>query len=484
MIRVRYAPSPTGRQHVGSIRTALFDYLAARAGGGTFILRIEDTDRERLDPLALQDLYDTFAWLGIHWDEGPDVGGPHAPYVQSERLDTYRAAAEQLVRDGHAYYAYDTPEELEEQRERSKEGYDRRFRDMSDGERDAFRAAGIPGVIRFRVPLDGEVVFTDTVLGKVKRKNRDLIPDPVLLKSDGFPTYHLAAVLDDHLMQITHVLRGQEWLPTATLHILVAGALGFEPPTYCHLPVVTGKDGSKLSKRHGSTAVREFRDQGYLPEAIINYIVRLGWSLDDASEIFDLQTLERVFSLDRLSRSPAVFDFKKLEWMNGHYIREKSETELAELLLPFCQRAGFIADPPSAAERVLLLRLVPLLQPRIKRLADAADQIRFLFTDEVLPDRELLLPRSGDPREASAWLAAAAELIASIGTSDPDALEEAVRARAQESGTGLGDFMHPLRSAITGSTVSPPMFGSLEILGAERALKRIETALSILTSEE
>ncbi len=484
MIRVRYAPSPTGRQHVGSIRTALFDYLAARAGGGQFILRIEDTDRERLDPEALQDLYETFAWLGIQWDEGPDVGGPHAPYVQSERLELYRAAAERLVAEGHAYHAYDTPEELEQQRENSKEGYDRRFRDMSDAERETYRRPGRPGVIRFRVPMEGEAVFTDAVLGKVKRKNRDLIPDPVLLKSDGFPTYHLAAVVDDQDMRITHVLRGQEWLPTATLHILVARALGFDPPVYCHLPVVTGKDGSKLSKRHGSTAVREFRAQGYLPEAMINYLVRLGWSLDDSTEIFDLKTLEQVFSLDRLSRSPAVFDFKKLDWMNGHYIREKSESELADLLLPFCQRAGFISDPPSDADRGLLSRLVPLLQPRMKRLADAADQIRFLFTDDIQINREMLLPKNATPADARAFLESAAQLIRGTGTEDPAALEEAFRDRAEASGTGLGQFMHPLRSAVTGSTVSPPMFGSLQILGAERTLHRINAALGILSNQE
>ena len=327
-LRVRYAPSPTGLHHIGGARTALFAYLLARSSGGTFILRIEDTDRARFDPAALEDIYDTLGWLGLRWDEGPKVGGPHGPYVQSERVERHRAVAERLVDTGRAYRCYCDPARLARVREAGS-GYDRRCRNLSAAERRHHEDRGTPSVVRFKVPLDGATRYEDDLLGSIERRNSDINPDPVLLKSDGYPTYHLAAITDDHDMRVSHILRAQEWVSSAPLHVLIFRACGWEPPRYAHLPVVNGPDGKKLSKRHGAMSVAEFRDQGYLPEALVNYMALLGWSLDGERELFTLRELEQAFSLERLHASPAVFDADKLRWMNGNYIRALPPEELA-----------------------------------------------------------------------------------------------------------------------------------------------------------
>jgi glutamyl-tRNA synthetase len=297
-VRVRYAPSPTGLQHIGSLRTALFNYFYARSRGGKFILRVEDTDQTRFDPRALQDIYDTFAWIGIHWDEGPDVGGGYGPYVQSERSDLYREHAHRLVEEGKAYKCFCTSERLDALRaeqakdKKGHQGYDRKCRSLSEAERAAKEAAGEAFVIRFKIPLEGETLVTDEVLGETRRKHVDINPDPVLLKADGFPTYHLANVIDDHEMAITHILRAQEWVSSAALHVLLYQAFGWEAPKFVHLPMVMGKDGSKLSKRHGSTSVIEFRRDGYLPEALVNYVTMVGWGYDETREFFTIEELE------------------------------------------------------------------------------------------------------------------------------------------------------------------------------------------------
>ena len=302
-MRVRYAPSPTGLQHIGGVRTALFNYFFAKSQGGEFILRIEDTDRERYSDESLQDLYDTFKWLDIEWDEGPDKGGEYGPYVQSERFELYRKYAGQLISQGKAYKCYCTSERLEALRteqqkdKKSHQGYDRHCRDLTAEQQAEYEAQGIKPVIRFKIPLDGKTVFHDVLLGDVKRKNSDISPDPVLIKSDGFPTYHLANIIDDHFMKITHIMRAQEWLPSGPLHILLYQAFEWDPPVYCHLPMVMGKDGQKLSKRHGSTSLRDFIASGYLPEAIINYISLIGWSYDDSREFFDKEDLKNCLCL-------------------------------------------------------------------------------------------------------------------------------------------------------------------------------------------
>jgi glutamyl-tRNA synthetase len=483
-VRVRYAPSPTGFQHIGGVRTALFNYLFARSAGGKFVLRIEDTDRERYQPEALEDIYRTFSWLGFHWDEGPDRGGPCAPYQQSERVELYRRFARELVASGRAYECYCSTSRLElrkqeQRRSNLPQGYDRKCRGLSAEERGKLAAQGLTPVVRLAVPLEGVTVFEDRLLGRIETANRDISPDPVLLKSDGFPTYHLANVVDDHLMEISHILRAQEWLPSTPLHVLLYAGLGWTPPVYCHLPMVLGQDGQKLSKRHGATRLGEFREKGYLPEAILNYIALLGWSYDATTEQFSLAELETLFSLERLNKAPAVFDYKKLDWFNGLYIRKLDPQKLAEVLMPYLQREGLVGDPPSAREAELARGLVPLVQERLVTLGDVAPLARFLFR-EVNPAAEDLVPKKLDRTRAAELLRQAAGLLETFEARDEQGNEAAFRGLAEKLGVKLGDLLQPLRVAVTGSRASPPLFASLRLLGAEEALARVQRALPLL----
>ena len=420
-VRVRYAPSPTGFQHIGGVRTALYNYLFARSRGGTFILRIEDTDRERFVPEALQDIYDTYAWLGIHWDEGPDVGGPKGPYFQSERLALYHEHAERLLASGAAYRCWCTSERLEALRadqaaRKSGTGYDRHCRNLGEDERRAREASGAPSVIRLAVPLEGTTTFTDSLLGQVAVENKDINPDPVLIKTDGFPTYHMANVVDDHLMEITHIMRAQEWLPSAPLHRILYDALGWQQPSLCHLPMVMGKDGQKLSKRHGATSVREFRKQGYLPAALINYLALVGWSYDDSREFFELAELEKLFSMEKINKAPAVFDYQKLEWFNGSYMRKLSPQGFAAAIAPVLKEAGLVTgDGPGTDD--LLLAIAPLIQERVKLLSEVPAMVRFLFEEPAAPAVEDLLPKKGTPEKARQALASVDGLLADLPAS-------------------------------------------------------------------
>jgi len=489
-VRVRYAPSPTGFLHIGNVRTALFNYLFARSQGGSYILRIEDTDRERFREEYLADIYDTLSWLGLNWDEGPVSGGDYGPYIQSERMDLYRRYAEELVEKGQAYYCWCTSDRLAEVRERQKRekkkviGYDRRCRDLNAEEQHTAAASGIEPVIRFKVPLSGTTEFNDNLLGKVKRDNIDINPDPVILKSDGFPTYHLANVIDDHLMGITHIMRAQEWLPSGPLHLLMYKAFGWEPPEYYHLPMVLGKDGSKLSKRHGATSMREFRTAGYLPEALINYMSLIGWSYDDSREFFKREELEKIFTLDKLNKAPGVFDYKKLDWFNGQYIRSLDPEDLKERLVPFLCRAGVVGSAPSPAEREKINRIIPLIQERLKKLADAPDMISFLFS-ETSPElrAEDLVPKRLDREKTGKVLQSFSDCLEGFEERSEEESEEILRNAAEELGVKLGDFMMPARVAITGSTVSPPLLGSVRILGVEESKQRLIRARKILAGD-
>jgi glutamyl-tRNA synthetase len=483
-VRVRYAPSPTGFQHIGGVRTALFNYLFARASGGRFILRIEDTDRERYQPEALADIYRTFEWLGFHWDEGPDLGGPCAPYTQSERVELYRQQAEHLVQAGQAYRCYCSPMRLEQLKEEQRKagrplGYDRHCRRLEEEERRRLEAEGLRPVIRLKAPLEGTTVFEDLLLGRIETANRDINPDPVLLKSDGFPTYHLANVVDDHLMGITHILRAQEWLPSTPLHVLLYSGFGWQPPAYCHLPMVLGQDGQKLSKRHGATRLVEFREKGYLPEAILNYIALLGWSYDASSEVFSLSELERLFSLERLNKAPGVFDYKKLDWFNGLYIRGLPAERLAELLLPFLQKEGLVADPPGVAERERVQALVPLVRERLILLSDVGKLARFLFRP-VAPAVEDLVPRKLERAAAAEALRRSERLLEGFAERSDEDNEARFRALAEELGLKLGDLLMPVRVAVTGSRASPPLFESLRLLGEVETRHRLRAALELL----
>ena len=482
-VRVRYAPSPTGYQHIGSVRTALYNYLYARRMGGTFLLRIEDTDRKRLVPDALQDIYDTFAWLGFRWTEGPDMGGPHAPYFQSERLERYAQAASRLISGGHAYRCYCTPERLENLRKQqeagegadpSAQGYDRHCRTLSESERRTLEASGTPSVVRLAVPLEGATTFTDTLLGEITVEHRAVSPDPVLLKSDGFPTYHLGVVVDDHLMEITHVMRGQEWLPSAPIHFLLYRAFGWEPPAFCHLPTIMGKDGHKLSKRLGATSVRDFRAKGYLPQALLNCIAMVGWSYDGQRELFTLKELEELFSLEKLNKSPGVFDYEKLDWFNGMYIRSLSRGELGARIAPWLAQAGLPSADPAVLEGV-----AGLVQERVKTLAEVPAMVRFIFEDPAAPAAADLLPKKGEAAGAIVALERLRDLLPSLDGAAEES-EARLRALAEEMGVKLGDLLMPLRVAVTGSRVSPPLVESIRVMGAEAARRRTDRAIEIL----
>ena len=487
-VRVRYAPSPTGLQHIGGIRTALFNYFFAKSSGGKFILRVEDTDRERYSDESLDDLYSTLDWLGIKWDEGPIVGGDCGPYIQSERFDIYKKYAEQLVAEGKAYYCYCSPERLEALRKQQAEskseyqGYDRHCANLTAEERAELEAQGIKPVIRLRVPTEGKTTFHDILMGDITRRNRDISPDPIILKSDGFPTYHLANVIDDHMMHITHIMRAQEWIPSGPLHVLLYQAFGWEVPQYCHLPMVMGKDGQKLSKRHGSTAVRDFRAKGYLPEAIINYVTLVGWSLDGSTEFFTKEELEKCFRLENIHKSPAVFDYKKLDWFNGQYIRSASDERIASLITPYLQEAGFVHDPLTEEEKTLVDRIVPPVKERMKVLSDVVPLTSFIFRDEPVTDSSVYIGKGADLDSTRAALERGSAILLSglkEGRSQEE-IEEELSALAGELSLKVGGVFQPIRVAITNSTVSLPLFDSINLIGLEETERRLSRGLKIL----
>ena len=478
-VRVRIAPSPTGYFHVGSARTALFNWLFARGHGGKFIVRVEDTDRTRYNPDAVADAMDSLRWLGLDWDEGPGVGGDYSPYYQSERLDLYHEYADRLVTEGQAYRCYCSPERLaalrEEQREKKAVvGYDRRCRYLTAAQRAAHEAEGIEPVIRLKAPLEGQTTFHDVLYGTITVEN-DTLDDLVLLKSDGFPTYHLANVVDDHLMEISHIMRGDEWLPSVPKHVLLYDAFGWEIPIYAHLPLILAPTGKgKLSKRHGGVEIRDFRRQGYLPEAMINYLARVGWSYDDKTEIFDRDELIRYFDLSGINNSPARFSYDRLEWMNAYYLRHLEADELAQRLVPFLSQAGFRVTADD------LRPMVPLIQERIKTLAEAADWLDFFFQEDIQYDPGLLVAKKMDAAASLDALTQAREVLASLSRFEVEAIESSLRAAADRLGLKVGQLLGSLRVAVTGKTVAPPLFETLAILGREQTLDRIDSGIDAL----
>jgi len=518
-VRVRYAPSPTGMQHIGGVRTALFNYLFARSKGGKFILRLEDTDRTRYDEKYVKNLYDTMAWLGLEWDEGGNKGGPYAPYVQSERFDLYKKYAQELIDKGEAYYCFCDAERLERIRKIQTEnnmppGYDRNCRHLTAEEVKANLDAGKPYVIRLKVPLEGETKFHDHLLGDIVWKNEDISPDPILLKSDGFPTYHLANIVDDHLMHVTHVMRAQEWIPSTPLHVQMYRAFGWQHPEFCHLPMVNGSDGKKLSKRHGSTSLNEFRARGYLPGAIINYVALLGCSYEEGKDVYTLDELAKGFKMEHLNKAPAVFDYKKLEWYNGLYIRALSDEELYKWTLPFITKTGDAAleintenpqpmpnvgpefsgvalgedgepycvdksmNMTSAEVKQHLLELMPLIKERLHFLTDAAEMVKFLFTEPAVCAKADIVPKKLDEAKTKEVLEKAIDFIKQLPSLDHEQAEALAKKTSEDMGIKMGDFMMPIRMAVTGSRVSPPLIGSILILGVEKSIERVKRTLA------
>ena len=478
-IRVRFAPSPTGDLHVGNARSALFTWLFARHHGGRFILRIEDTDRERLVPGSVETIQEDLRWLGLTWDEGPSVGGDYGPYVQSQRLPIYAKYAEQLVAQGHAYRCYCTRERLEEMRAQQVAagqpvGYDRRCRDLSP-EEDARRLGqGMPYVVRIKMPLDGVTSFTDLVYGELSFENA-LLDDYVAIKSDGFPTYNFANVVDDHLMQISHVLRADEFISSTPRFIVAYRYLGFPIPKFAHLPMLLGPDRSKLGKRHGATSLRVYREEGYLPEAMVNFLALLGWSAGEDRELYSRDELIERFTLEGVHKTPAVFDIQKLEWMNGVYIRALGTDELADKLLPFLQRAGLL--PPSVApeDREYVARVAPLARERIKKLSEAPALLDFFFREEIEYDPSAVR-KWLSAADAGPYLLAVADALERLVDWSTDAIEQAVRATGEAMGRAGGKAVHPVRTAVTGRMVGPGLFETIHALGRNRCVWRLRDA--------
>jgi glutamyl-tRNA synthetase len=484
-VRVRYAPSPTGLQHIGGLRTALFNYLLARSMGGVFYLRIEDTDQTRYNPEAEKDLYDTLAWAGIQWDEGPDKGGPFGPYVQSQRLDLYKKYAQQLVDQGFAYRCFCTSERLTEMRTYQEAhklplGYDRRCQGLSEAEVKELLEQKVPYVIRFKQKLEGTVVVEDALLGRVEKEAKDLPVDPILLKSDGFPTYHLAHVVDDHLMQTSHVLRAQEWLPSAPLHVQLFDAFGWERPQYVHLPLILGQDGQKLSKRHGATSVKQFKDSGYVAQAVVNYLALLGWSAGGDREFFPKEELEKIFALERFNKSPAIFDYKKLEHFNATYIRDMDPKALALMVEEQLVKAEILKAPVAQEQKKLIEGMIPLIHERLKYLTEAPESLRFVFQAVPVANTDDLVPKKGDRPKAKLILQNVIPLLEGFDGRTNEDNEALFRSKGEELGIKLGDFMTPVRVGVSGSKVSPPMFGTMKVLGTVEVKKRLEAALALL----
>jgi glutamyl-tRNA synthetase len=482
-VRVRFAPSPTGLLHTGNIHTAVFDYLLARHTGGKFILRIEDTDRERKVEGATEYMMESLKWLGMKWDEGPDVGGPYGPYIQSQRLHMYKAAAEQFVAQGNAYYCYCTSERLEQMRkdqEANKQGtgYDRTCRNLTPEQRAEKEAQGITPVIRFKVPDEGRMQFHDAIYGDVSFENKTL-DDFIMMKSDGFPTYHLANVVDDHAMKITHIIRGEEWISSTPRHLLMYQALGFDPPQYVHMPLIVGADRAKLSKRRGAIPILQYREMGYLPEALFNFLVLMGWSLDDKTEIMTHQQMIDSFSLDRMGKTPAAFNQEKLDWMNGMYIRNMNVDELAERVYPFMEKEL----PPEVKrpiEKNYVRQMMPLLRERIITFKDAAAYASFFFVDKLEYDVLTLVGKKTTPEEALKALKGAQEKLTALAGFDKTTLETVLRALAEELGIKAGQLFNLLRVATTARDAAPPLFETMEVLGKATCLKRIGVALEKL----
>jgi glutamyl-tRNA synthetase len=489
-VRVRFAPSPTGPLHIGSARTALFNWLFARHHGGTFILRIEDTDRKRYAPEALQLTTEGLQWLGINWDEGPGVGGEFGPYFQSERTELYRQWSDWLVEHNLAYPCYCTADRLaqvrEEQRARKQTpGYDRRCRNLTAAERARLHEEhGGEHVIRFKMPLEGITVVHDLLRGQIEFDNRQL-QDLVLLKSDGFPTYHLANVVDDHFMQISHILRAEEWISTAPVHVRLYEGFGWEMPQIAHLPVILNPSGKgKLSKRSAGftqdgvqvpVLVSEFREAGYLAEAVVNFLTNIGWSFGEDREVFSVEETIARFDLSRVNPAGGAFPIEKLDWLNGVYMREMNTERLAAVVKPALEKAGYTVDDD------LLRRVIPLIRVRIKSPLEAPAMAGFFFAEEfspVAPDD--LIQKKMDAASTRDALERAHAVLERLPDFRPETQEAAMRSLAAELGLKVGQLFGTLRMATTAQRVSPPLFETTEILGREKTLNRIKAAADSL----
>lgn len=486
-VRVRFAPSPTGSLHIGGARTALFNWLYARHSGGTLILRIEDTDQSRFVPGAVQAIYDGLLWLGLQWDEGPDVGGEFGPYVQSERLKEYRRHADILLENGHAYRCFCTPERLGELREYQKmnklpPGYDRRCRTLSKDEIADSLRAGMPHTVRLKIPLHGQTRFEDEIRGTVVYENA-VLDDFVIMKSDGYPTYHLANVVDDRLMEITHVIRGEEWISSTPKHAIMYRAFGWgdEMPYFVHVPSILAPGGGKLSKRSGAAAVTDFSENGFLPEAVRNFIALLGWSPGEDREKMTLEEMIDLFTLDRINPKSAVFDENKLEWLNSEYLKEMPATELLPTVRSLWIKNGVITESYARQHADYLLAVVDLFKSRMHRTTDFVELAGFCFRDPEEYDDKAR--RKHWNAESALWLRDLAERFDAVPGFTEAATEEALRELSEELGVSAGKLIHPTRLAVSGLSFGPGLFEMLVLIGRKPVVRRMRKAAELIEGE-
>ena len=475
-VRVRFAPSPTGHLHVGGARTALYNYLHARRTGGVFILRIEDTDAERSTRESLAAIFDSMRWLGLDWDEGPEVGGAHGPYFQSQRRESYHAHAATLIASSRTYPCYCTPAELEDRRAAQlargePPRYDGRCRGLDAPGRARLEGEGRTSALRFALPGPGETAWEDVIRGRVAFRN-EVLDDFVLIRSDGLPTYNYACVVDDHLMEITDVIRGDDHISNTPRQLLLFQALAWEPPRFAHVPMILGDDGSRLSKRHGATSVAAYRDLGYLPEALVNFLALLGWSFDGKRELFTLAELEQAFRLERVGSNPAIFNLEKLEWMNGQHMKLLPEAERVRRVAAYLATRGYdlSARPPAWGTA-----LVRAIGDRLKTLADAERYGVFALLDALEVDPEAWAELREKP-EVGPRLAELGRRLAADPEFDLASLERETRQLAQELGIKAGDLMGATRVALTGRKVAPGLFEVMALLGRERTVARLRAA--------
>jgi glutamyl-tRNA synthetase len=479
--RLRFAPSPTGYLHVGGARTALFNWLFARRHGGTFILRIEDTDAERSSWDMVAGIVDGMRWLGLDWDEGPDIGGPHAPYFQSQRLEKYRAMAERLVTEGRAYYCYCSPETLQRKREAAEAAgsgwaYDRACCALDSGEIARREAASQPRAVRFKVP-EGQTTFNDLVHGPIAFDNAN-IEDFVVLRSDRQPTYHLSVVADDVDMEITHVVRGDDHISNTPKQVLLYRAFGSEPPAFAHVPLILGLDKKRLSKRHGATSVMEYPRLGYLPEAMVNFLALLGWSPGNDREIFSRDELVSEFTLEGVSGGNAVFNPEKLDWFNQQHIAKLPATELIDRIQTRLEAAGLWRAEFAGSERAWLARVIELLKPRVRRLDELVDGAIPFLRERVERDAAAVRKHLAKV-ELRQPLRALREAFAVVPNFDAGTLEATLRQLAEKQGVKAAALIHATRVAVTGRAASPGLFEVLELLGRERSASRLEEAIPL-----
>jgi glutamyl-tRNA synthetase len=482
MVRVRFAPSPTGYLHVGGARTALFNWLYARRHGGTFVLRIEDTDTERSSWEMVAGIVEGLRWLGLDWDEGPDIGGPHAPYFQSQRIDTYRAMAERFVAQGHAYYCYCSPDTLQRKRQAAEAAgggwvYDRTCCALGPEEIAAREAAGTPRAIRFKVP-SGQTTFSDLVRGPIAFDNAN-IEDFVILRSDRQPTYHLSVVADDVGMAISHVVRGDDHISNTPKQVLLYQALDAEPPKFAHVPLILGPDRKRLSKRHGATSVMEYQRLGYLPEAMVNFLSLLGWSPGDDREVLTRGELIAAFTLEGISGGNAVFNAEKLDWFNQQYIVSLPIEDLASRVEPVLREAGLWRAELAGTEREWLLRVLALVRPRVRKLDQFVEELRPFLDENVGYDASAVAKHLARPEVRDA-LTALSDIMAGLEPFTQDALEAALRGLADTHGVKAAGLIHATRVAVTGRAVSPGLFEVLELLGRDRSVRRLRNGLRLL----